>query len=404
MNFSSSPPLTARAANNLRKRLGMMAARAGYGRLGSIPPEMTFREWCEDLARQGMKIDRKPFSLSDRPALIPLYDAIPTTIEEAFQRMLIVMKATQLGLTVWEMLADLYMAKKFSPVNIGMFLPDVPLADFKSQHRFLPIVESAPSLLRELTTKVDEQGNETKIGAGNIRTRVFGQSLLMFLWSSGGVTTESRPMDIVSMDEVQGMTLEQIDKIRARVGDSRVQYVLMLSTANIPDADIDHWYKTGTMEVWHSRCRACGKLSDLSDPVGIFPDRSITFNSGQVPYIGAIAPPRAEYVYTCPHCAHWIPDAQDGEYVATNPAADPHRRSFLLPRTISPRETPRSMLANWRGAKTGDQKKSFYNRTLARPYIDANQLPVTMAMCEAAAEEGMARPEVAQQGQGHLHG
>ena len=115
-------------------------SKAGYAKKGGIPEWMTFRQWCEDLAAKGMRIDQKPFSLADRPALIPLYDAIPTTRAEAFGQMIVVQKATQLGLTVWEVLADLYMAKKWGPVNIGMFLPETTTASFKSQHRFMPIV------------------------------------------------------------------------------------------------------------------------------------------------------------------------------------------------------------------------------------------------------------------------
>ena len=51
--------------------------------------------------------------------------------------------------------------------------------------------------------------------------------------------------------------------------------------------------------------------------------------------------------------------------------------------------TPRMAAERWARAKTGDQKKSLYNRMLARPYIDADQLPVTLAHCKAAAERGM---------------
>lgn len=58
----------------------------GVGGSDAIPPEMTLREWCEDLAAKGLKIDRKPFSLVDRPALISIYDAIPCTREEAAKR------------------------------------------------------------------------------------------------------------------------------------------------------------------------------------------------------------------------------------------------------------------------------------------------------------------------------
>ena len=46
------------------------------------------------------------------------------------------------------------------------------------------------------------------------------------------------------------------------------------------------------------------------------------------------------------------------------------------------------MMEAWGRARNGDQRKSFYNRTLARPYIDADQLPVTLSHCLAAVEDG----------------
>jgi hypothetical protein len=343
----------------------------------------TFREWCEALGADGMKIDGKPFSLADRPALIPLYDAIPSTPAEAQGCTIVCMKATQLGMTVWEVLATVYFAIKWAPVNIGLFLPDQGTASFKSEHRFMRIMRSVPSLYRRLVQRADETGKEQRIGEGNVLTRVLGESLIMFLWTSGKVTTESRPMDIVTLDEVQEMPLDQIDKASARTGDSHINFRLMLSTANMPDLDIDFHYSLGTQEVWHTRCSACGELSDLSDPIGIFPKRSIAYNEGQIE--GA---PLNEYCWTCPQCVAWIPDPQVGELVVKNPAAGAKRRSFLYPRTISPRMTPRQAAEGWSQAKTGDQKKSFYNRVLARPYIDAEQLPVTMAHCMAAVEAG----------------
>ena len=359
-------------------------ARAGYGAEGSIPEAMTFREWCEDLGARGMKVDRKPFDLRDRAAMVPLYDAIPTTRAEAHDRRLIVQKATQIGATLWEVLADLYIAKKWGPINIGLFLPDQSTAAFKSEHRFMPIVRSSADLLRDLTHRLEEDGSSTRIGEGNVLTRQFAQSLLMFLWTSGKVSTESRPMDVTSLDEVQEMTMAQIDKVMARMGDSMIRFALMLSTANMPDLDINAWYQLGTQEVWHTECPHCGAMSDLSDPAGIFPAKSIAYNSGGR-FKGA---PADEYVWCCPACEGWIQDPQRGRYIMNNPKANPNWRSFLLPRTISPRITPRIMVEDWGRAKNPDQKKSFYNRTLARPYIDADQLPVSLTHCEACAAEG----------------
>lgn len=349
----------------------------------SINAHVTFIAWCEDLAKQGMKIDGKPFSLTDRPALLPLYAAIPSTPAEAHHMTIICMKATQLGLTVWEVLANIFMAIKWEPINVGMFMPDQATASFKSEHRFMRVLRSVPTVYRRLVNREDEAGRTRRVGEGNVLTRMLGESILMFLWTSGKVTTESRPMDVVTLDEVQEMTLDQIDKAHARTGDSHIDFRMMLSTANMPDLDIHRWYQLGTQEEWHTRCMACLELSDLSDPAGIFPKRSIAFNSGQI--AGA---PLDDYCWVCPACTAYIPDPQVGEYVVKNPGAGPLMRSFLLPRVISPRMTPRMAAEGWARAKTGDQKKSFYNRTLARPYIDAEQLPVTLDHCNAAVAAG----------------
>lgn len=374
------------ARAGLNQAINRLQAMTGFriNTKSDIPEHVGFREWCEQMGDAGLKIDGKPFRLDNRPALIPIYDAIPTTREEAAHKMLIIQKATQLGLTVWEILANIYMAKKWAPVSIGMFLPDQSTAAFKSEHRFMRIVKSAPEIYKEMTTDLTDEGKTKRIGEGNIMTRKLGESLFLFLWTSGKVSTESRPMDVVSLDEVQEMTLEQIDKVRARTGDSDVQFSLLLSTANMPDLDINFWYQQGTQEVWHTSCPHCGAKSDLSDPAGTFPDRSIAYNQGDYPDA-----PMNEYIWTCPQCLGWIEDPQQGEYIIQNPTCSPNFRSFLLPRTISPRMTPRNMIESWGRAKGGDQKKSFYNRTLARPYIDADQLPVTMAHCLAAAEAGV---------------
>jgi hypothetical protein len=157
--------------------LARLEAKTGYRPTGDdflIPHDMTFRQWCESLAAKGLKVDGKPFSLENRQALIPLYDAIPTTREEAKDCVVIVQKATQLGLTIWEVLANIYMAVKWEPVSIGMFMPSQSLDIHKSEHRFMLMVRSAPDLYGLLTTGRDVDGKKQKVGEGNVLTRKVG--------------------------------------------------------------------------------------------------------------------------------------------------------------------------------------------------------------------------------------
>lgn len=365
--------LLSRAQSRLNE---ILSYTESSGQVGVIPDDMTFRQWCTIMAQNhGLMVDNRPWTLDDRPALIPIYDEVPTYREDAYQRVLVIQKSTQIGLTVWSVLAQIYMARKFAPMNTALFVPDQASASFMSTHRWMPIVRSVPAIFREMGTR----GNPS-----NIMTRQLGTSLFRFLWTSGGMTTESFPADCVVLDEVQGMVASEIDKVRARLGDSDMQFTLMLSTPNNSGLDINEWYLRGHQAAWHVRCRHCLALTDPSDPAGIFPDRSIVFNGGQIK--GA---PDDDFCWICPECGQYIGDhMQEGEYVSQNPAADPRIRSFLLPRTISPRMTARDALVGWQRAKDGAQKKSFYNRVLARSYENADEIPVTLAHCAACVEEG----------------
>ena len=132
--------------------LDRAAAAAGHAIRSDVPEGMSFRQWCEKLAAMddGLKVDQKPWDLTDRPALIPIYDALPKNREDARNRILVIQKSTQIGLTVWSTLAQVWMAKAWAPLNIASFVPDQASASFLSSHRWLPIIRSIPSIFREL--------------------------------------------------------------------------------------------------------------------------------------------------------------------------------------------------------------------------------------------------------------
>ncbi len=67
--LASHPRMRAAAITELRRRVQQAVDETAPG---AIPPEMTFRQWCEHLAVAGLKIDNHPFSLQDRPAIAPL--------------------------------------------------------------------------------------------------------------------------------------------------------------------------------------------------------------------------------------------------------------------------------------------------------------------------------------------
>lgn len=336
-----------------------------------IGPDETFREWCERLASEGLKVDGKPFRLDDRPAMAWIYDQVPSTRDEAYRLVLVLMKCAQVGFTVMEMLAVIYLGIKFGPSKVGMFLPDTNLADIKSQKRFMPIVRTVPAV-HKLMTMDAQDGSGRKTGEGNVRVREIGDAMFIFSWTSGRATTESVPMDILSFDEVQEMTLEQMEKTHERLSASDLRFTLMGSTANWPDADIHHWYKRGSQHRFHTECPTCGEKKPLDE---YFPE------------CVRLDPVSGRYRYFCPN-GHLIPDPQVGEWIAGNPDADPpvdpsvplldrtqRIRSIHFPQFLSPTVSAEEMIFAYNSATS---MKNFFNRKLGKPYLDPSQVPVTL--------------------------
>lgn len=341
----------------------------------------TFRQWCERLAADGLKVDGKPFTLEDRPAMAWIYDQVPSTADEAFRLVLVLMKCAQVGFTVMEMLAVIYLGLKFGPATVGMFLPDTNLADIKSSKRFMPVVRTIPPV-HKLMTMDDPDGKGRRAGEGNVRVRQIGDAMFVFSWTSGRATTESIPMDILSFDEVQEMTLEQMEKTQERLSASAIRCTIMGSTANWPDADIHHWYKRGSQHRFHTECPSCGSKKPLDD---YFPD-CIRFDEE-----------RDVYRYVCPN-GHWIDDPQRGEWIADNPKADPpldlsvpkrdrplRIRSIHFPQFLSPTISAGEIIFAYNSAT---DMKNFFNRKLGKPYLDPSQVPVSLEHLSRCVEAG----------------
>jgi hypothetical protein len=355
----------------------------------TIPDGMTFRQWCERLALptpkapKGLLVDGKPFKLDDRPAMAWIYDQIPHTEDDAFRLVLVIMKCAQVGFTVMEILAAIYLGLRFGPATIGMFLPDMNLAGVKSTERFMPMVRSVPDV-HKLMTQDAPDGTGRKTGEGNVNRRRIDKALYIFSWTSGRSTTESIPMDVVCFDEVQNMTNEQIEKTGERLSASQIRFMLMGSTANWPEADIDLWYRKGSQHRFNTVCPTCGESAPLDNN---FPN-CIRWDAE-----------RRFHRYVCTQ-GHWIDDTQNGRWIAENPDADapidptipraqrPLRiRSIHFPQMLSPTIAAGEILDAYGSA---EDMKNFYNRKLGKPYLDPSQVPVTLAHLKACEDAGIA--------------
>lgn len=365
----------------------MTAQQAIIGR------DESFRDWCNRLAASGLQVDDIPFTLDNRPAMWFVYDLIPISIEDAYQQAVVMMKCTQVGFTVMEMLAMIYLAIKFMPAKIGMYLPNKDLAGIKSSIRFMPIVRTVPAAYKLL---IEGDGTTARNGGeGNVLVRLMGSSRFHFMWTSGKGATESIPLDILSLDEVQEMTKAQIEKTAERLSASRIKFTLAGSTANWPDEDIHWMYKRGTMHQFWTRCPSCGEHHTLDS---YFPE-CIKFDQD-----------RRDYRYVCKSCEGWIDDPQVGEwraqfgtytdvtlYVGVEKRELRVKRwideegkvipvTLHFPQFLSPTISPREIIEKYYNA---DDLKNFWNRVLGKPYTDPSQVPINLEMLNACAAEGM---------------
>lgn len=351
-----------------------------------IPDGVGFRAWCEELGRAGLRVDGKPFTLAKRYALHFIYDLIPSTIAAAHQKTLVCMKGAQVGLTVWEMLANIYLALRLYPCTVGAYVPDMTLAAYKSTERFMPILRLVPvaySMLKE------EVSHRKKPGEGNVLTRSLGASKILFLWTSGKVTTESYPMDALSLDEVQEMDLADIERVSERMSASAIKFKMLLSTAKLPDYDIDWWFKRGTRHHFHTDCRCAGGI--ILDADDVFPN-CIVYNEGEYDSQGA---PR-DYVYRCPRCDTYIADSQMPKLVAGRPigtmgwvaeAPEAGYVSCHYPQTLSSTVTAREM---YEAFVSATDLENFYRRKLGRPWVDPSKVPITPEILQRCVEAGAA--------------
>ncbi len=324
----------------------------------------------------GLRIDDVPFSLDDRPAMAWLYDLVPSTREEAEGLTIVLMKCCQVGFTVLETLAAIYLALKFEPLKIGFYLPDMALARTKSADRFMPIIRTIPEAYALLTTP-DPAALRPRRSEGNLARRRMGGSIFRFLWTTGRAATESHPMDVLCFDEVQEMRIAHIEKTLERLSASKLKLTLMGSTANHPGSDIDHFYQKGSQLRFHTRCPKC----EVEEPLDAYFPACIGFDPTFARKGSEVL---GEYRYRC-RAGHWIDKAQQGQWKPDNPQADAKIISVHFHQMLSPTVSAREMYETYINA---DDIKNFYNRKLGKPYQDPNELPVSQAHLDACAAEG----------------
>jgi hypothetical protein len=302
-------------------------------------PETTLWEFA---TQRPWQIDRHGFDWAHHRYLIPLYEAFRLDPVKTDGLTMTLVKGAQIGASVWAMLGLIFLSTKFPASKAGYFLPDQPMSQLFSADRFKPMLQSNPTIGGLL-------GNEGD-GTNNMRLRTVGTSSIFFSYMGGSTSTESLPLLGIYFDEVRRMAMTDIGLAEQRISHSPYPVNIKLSTAGLPNTDIDYYYQRSNQQEWHTRCR-CADGIVLADA---WPD--------------CIGVRGDEIFYRCPRCDQRITDPQEGGYLRHGSAqAQP---GWRIPQTLShaPLHRPPALWQRYINPK--EDRGEFYRSCLGRPYVD----------------------------------
>lgn len=363
------------SAENIARQVALLSqlARRGFAtvqraaHVGHQAAQLSFVDW---VSAGNFLADRERVDFSTWRYLRPIYAAVP---DDPAGLDLVIMKSAQGGASIFALLAALWLAMR-GRCQLAYFLPTADLARTFSSTRFLKIARDNAAVHSAMGDPADPRSRRMA-DEGSANTRQIGPSLVHFTHLAGRITTEAMPLDALIFDEVQEMSLTDIEKAEERLSASALQTILRLSTATLPGTTIDFFYSDSDQREFHTRC-ACPDgvvLADAWDP------QNGPLCIGQGNGLAAGVPRQPFFV--CPRCNTIIKDPQDGAFIAHNPGAD--RTGFHFPQMLSPRSSAAKIYSKWQNRIS---TQNFYNRVLGRPYADPSTIPVRQHHLEACQD------------------
>jgi Phage terminase large subunit (GpA) len=307
----------------------------------------SFPLWC---LTHGAEVDNNPIEFEKHRYLLPLY------MDQSDE--VVLAKAAQMGATVWMMLRVLWWLHSHQGRKAGLYMPNKELVDNTSADRLTPLMQSVPPI-REMSDLNDKLG-----------LRKVGKSSFYLLHLGGKSAKDSVPLDYVSFDEIRLCSDKDIDQTLERIAHSPYKMKLFASTTGLPGSNIDLRFQLGSQHVWHAKCN-CPDGVDLPT---VFPDCVVADDAK-----------RPGQVYLrCPKCKYEIKDPQNGRYVPQNEGAayNSYRVSQLTSKFITAKEI-------WDFWKRTTNRAEFFNSKLGLPYVDAENMGVTLDQLKSSCREDL---------------
>jgi len=271
----------------------------------------------------------------------------------ALDREIVVMKATQVGISTYLLRWAMYHADIRRRTSLYVFPKRQQMHDF-ADARIKAAILGSPYLTERIGSKdIDNKGLK-HIGLGWLYCR----------GSESKADLDSVDADTLCLDEYDTLRQENIPDAERRISGSVEGLIRRVGVPSIPGFGVDALFETTDKRRWFVPCDACGERQPLT-------------------YDANVAEDDAQLV--CGKCRKVL-DPTRGEWVAEHPDRDV--RGYHIPRLVVPGVDLRAIIAA--RAKTSPyEKQVHYNKDLAEAYAPSEGR-LTLEAIEAASRSEIA--------------
>ena len=263
---------------------------------------------------------------------------------------MVLMKATQLGISAWLVRWALYWADVRGARVVYVFPRERQLLDF-SDGRVKPLI-----LSKYLRTRVDAASVQNKA------LKSVGLGLVYFRGSEAEAGLESIDADAIALDEYDLLVPAHIPVVERRIGASELGLTRRIGFPTIADRGIHREFAKTDQRKWHVKCEACGEWQSLD----FFKNVDTTLK-----------------LRVCASCRKPL-DVKQGEWVATFPGRD--TRGYHITKLVFP-DTDLNKLVAASEQREPYKRQVFFNRDLGEAWEgEGNRLTPAMIAAAQRAE------------------
>lgn len=282
-----------------------------------------------------------------------------TGIYECQSPEIVIMKASQLGLSEYAVSRAIYSAEELK-ANVLYLMPTIAdVSDF-SQMRLDPAIKASPHLT-EIMIDASQNGRG---GVDKVTMKQIHDSFIVFRGAKVDRDGKARqlkslPVDVLIRDEVDEMDPRAREIARKRLGHSSLKHDVALSTPTFPGVGIHAEWEESSQCEYFIRCGHCGhrQMVSIENVVIEYDDLKRPFAwYGQDEDTAWCA---------CTKCHKQLDTLQAGEWVATYPGrsvAGYHPTKFLSPYADV------SLIVKDLQDPSEIKQKETYNQDLGIPY------------------------------------